>query len=291
MRIGYPCINNSIGCTANSTFRLKNYSEERMAAAISNNLECLKKILGYNQKNSLLFFRISSGLIPFASHPVCRFGWRKRFRREFLDLGRQIKKGGMRISMHPGQFTLINAEDKEIVKKSVLELKYHCDVLDALGLGDTAKVQIHVGGVYGDKERSIKRFISNYKKLPVKIKRRVAIENDHLSYSLKECLSISEQIKIPVIFDSFHHECYNHEESFAAAIRQAQQTWRRKDGCPMVDYSSQESGKRAGIHAQTIDLKHFQRFFKEIRRHELDVMLEIKDKEKSALKAIKMIKL
>jgi len=73
MKIGYPCINNSVGCTANKTFRLRNYSEEKLIEKVRANLACLQKILEYNLKNNSLFFRIGSDLVPFASHPVCKF--------------------------------------------------------------------------------------------------------------------------------------------------------------------------------------------------------------------------
>jgi len=148
VKIGYPCINTRIGCTANSTFRLKNYSKENLIEKVTNNLNCLRKILEFNAKNNLLFFRISSDLVPFASHPVCRFDWVKHFKREFKEIGDYIKKNNIRISMHPDQFVLINAKDKDIVKRSIKELDYHCSVLDAMGLDGSAKVQIHVGGVY-----------------------------------------------------------------------------------------------------------------------------------------------
>lgn len=289
MKIGYPCINTSIGCTSNRTFRLRNYSEERMIEIIESNLSCLKQILEFNKEQGLLFFRISSDLIPFASHPVCKFDWKKYFRKGFLEIGDLIKRNKMRISMHPDQFTLINAKDPEIVKRSVAELGYHREVLDALGLDTTAKVQIHVGGVYGDKEQSMKRFVDNYKRLSLKIKRRLCIENDHISYSLKDCLEIHRQTEIPIIFDSFHHECKNNGESFHDAIKMVKKTWKKEDGVPMIDYSSQEKGKRVGTHKQTIDLKHFRSFLKQAG-NDLDIMLEIKDKEKSALKAVKEVR-
>lgn len=86
MKIGYPCINTSIGCTANSTFRLKNYSEENMVEKINNNLDCLEKILNYNVEKGFLFFRISSDLVPFASHPICTFNWRGYFKKRFREM-------------------------------------------------------------------------------------------------------------------------------------------------------------------------------------------------------------
>ncbi|MEM4219060.1 MAG: UV DNA damage repair endonuclease UvsE [Candidatus Micrarchaeia archaeon] len=289
MKIGYPCINNSIGCTANSTFRLANYSEENMKEKISNNLSCLKKILEYNVKNGLLFFRISSDIVPFASHPICKFNWQKYFSKEFKEIGKYIKENDIRISMHPDQFVLINAKDKRIIESSIRELNYHCDVLDLMGLDSTAKVQIHVGGVYGNKEESIKRFIENYKKLPNKIKKRLVIENDERNYSLKDCVAIYQETGIPVLFDSFHHLCLNNGETRREGVEIAMDTWKEKDGVLMTDYSSQEKNAKIGTHAKHIDIEDFKRYIEETKNLDFDIMLEIKDKEKSALKAKKLI--
>lgn len=288
MKIGYPCINNSIGCTANSTFRLANYSEENMKEKISNNLSCLKRILEYNAKNNLLFFRISSDIVPFASHPVCKFNWQEHFSKEFKEIGKYIKEKDMRISMHPDQFVLINAKDKRIVENSIRELDYHCDVLDLMKLDETAKVQIHVGGVYGNKEQSVKRFIENYKKLPSKIKRRLVIENDERNYSLKDCMAIHDETGVPVLFDSFHHLCFNNGETRREGVLAAMKTWEDKDGILMTDYSSQEKNTKKGTHARHIDLDDFKKYIEETKGLDFDIMLEIKDKEKSALEAVKV---
>lgn len=228
MKIGYPCINNSVGCTVNSTFKLKNYSEENLINKVANNLSCLRKILEYNVTHNLLFFRISSDLVPFASHPICRFDWAKYFAKDFLEIGSFIKRHQIRISMHPDQFVLINAKDRGIVRRSVKELDYHCKILDFMGLDRSAKVQIHVGGMYQNKEKSIFRFIQNYKKLPIKIRRRLALENDHRSYSLKDCLLINKKINIPIIFDAYHHECLNNGESLHEGLIKAFKTWKKK---------------------------------------------------------------
>lgn len=76
----------------------------------------------------------------------------------------------MRISMHPDHFVLINSPNEDIQEKSVAELKYHCDFLDALGLDSSHKIQIHVGGVYGDKPTATQRFIDRYKQLSAQVK-------------------------------------------------------------------------------------------------------------------------
>jgi len=111
MKVGYPCLNRSIGCTPGRTFRLASYSPERLAAAVGWNLDCLERILEFNRDNGLLFLRITSDLVPFASHPVCAFPWPEEFAGRFAALGKIIRGSGMRISMHPDQFTLINSPD------------------------------------------------------------------------------------------------------------------------------------------------------------------------------------
>ena len=290
MKLGYPCINRSIACTANSTFRLKSYSRERFLSTVQNNLDCLQEILEWNVEKGFFFFRIGSPLVPFASHPVCKIDWVKHFKRQLKEIGNYIKKHKMRISMHPDQFVLINAKDKKIVEKSVKELEYHCKLLDAMGLDSTAKVMIHVGGVYGEKEKSIARFISNYKKLPEFVKNRFVIENDDRSYSLKDCLGISKKTKIPIVFDQFHHECKNKGEPVKKAMKLAQNTWKKKDGLLIVHYSDPKKNARIGSHSEHIDLVRFKKFIKETKNIDYDLMLEIKDKEKSALKAIKILK-
>ena len=291
MKIGYPCINRSLGCSSSKTFRLKSYSENLLIEKINNNLDCLLKILKYNREHNILFFRISSDLIPFASHPVCTYDWKKQFKEKIKNIGYFIRENQIRISMHPDQFTLINSPDEDIFKRSKRELQYHADILALMGLDSSAKIQIHVGGVYGDKEKSITRFIKRYKKLSKKIKEHLVIENDEKSYCLADCLNLSARINIPVLFDVFHHSLYNNKESLKAAFVLFSKTWSLRDGVPLVDYSSQAQAKRSGSHTESIDLNDFTGFIKEVEKFDFDLMLEIKDKEKSVLKVMHKLKL
>lgn len=289
MKLGYPCLNWSIGLAANKTFRLASYSESRLCETISNNLSALEKILNWNIAHGFFFFRISSELIPFASHPVNKFDWLSYFKADFERIGKYIHAHQIRISMHPDQFVLINTPSQDILKRSIADLKYHADVLAALNLDDTAKIQIHVGGVYGDKPAAINRFIENYNKLDFHIKRRLVIENDDRLFSLKDCLFIREKINIPIIFDNFHHECLNNGENLSEAMSSVIKTWSKKDGIPMVDFSHQQPSERRGKHAQSIDPETFKSFLKETKQFDFDVMLEIKDKEASAKKVLPLI--
>ena len=97
--------------------------------------------------------------------------------------------------MHPDQFVILNSPNSKIVENSINELKYHCRVLDAMRLDETAKVQIHVGGVYKNRVEAINRFTRIFKNssrlIDNAIRRRLVIENDDHLYSLKDCLSIN----------------------------------------------------------------------------------------------------
>jgi UV DNA damage endonuclease len=288
MKIGYPCINLTLPCKGDRTFRLRSYSEEHLIATVRNNLDCLVDILRFNAEHELLFFRITSDLVPFASHPVCAFDWQGYFGDNLGRIGVYIRNNRMRISMHPDQFTLINSVDPGVFERSVKELLYHAQVLDSMGLDTTARIQIHVGGVYGDKSESIRRFAARFKDLPDGAKRRLVVENDDRLYCVQDCLRVHEETGIPVLFDVFHHFLNNEGETAREAFEAAGATWAKGDGLPMVDYSCRRRGALGGGHARSIDVEDFRRFLKETEPHDFDIMLEIKDKESSALKAVEI---
>ena len=289
MKIGYPCINRSIGCSSNKKFRLVNFTEEKFNETVTNNLNCLNKIIDYNVEHNMLFLRISSETIPFASHEICNLDWKKRFKNELENIGMKLKEKKFRVSMHPGQFTLLNSPNKKIVEKSLAELEYHADFLNAMELDNTAKIQIHVGGVYGDKDSAIKRFICTFGIASNKIKSRLAIENDDYHYSVKDCLRINKETKIPIILDNLHLECLNDGEELIEAYDMIKTTWSEEDGIPMLDYSSQEKDARIGKHTEHLDPDHFKKFIDIMHNQEFDLMFEIKDKERSVLEAQRII--
>ena len=289
MKIGYPCINRSIGCSSNKKFRLANFTEEKFNETVKNNLNCLGKIIDYNIENDMLFLRISSETIPFASHDVCTLDWKETFRIELENIGKKLRENNFRVSMHPGQFTLLNSPSEKIVVKSLAELEYHADLLDAMSLDNTAKIQIHVGGVYGDKDSAIERFISTFGIASKKITSRLAIENDDYHYSVKDCLRINKETNIPIILDNLHLECLNDGESLIEAYDMIKGTWDEEDGIPMLDYSSQQKDARIGKHTEHIDSNHFKKFIDIMHNQEFDLMFEIKDKEKSVLEAQRLI--
>jgi len=101
---------------------------------------------------------------------------------------------------------------------------------------------------------------------------------------------LHEYIDTPILFDLFHHICFDSNLSINEAIQKASSTWNRhKDGLMMIDYSSQEPNQRKGKHSETLDTKQFEKFILSVSDYDFDVILELKDKEKSAAKALKVL--
>lgn len=190
--------------------------------------------------------------------------------------------------MHPGQYTVLNSPDRGIQARSIKELQYHGDVLDAMDLDLSAKIQMHVGGVYGDKNKSTQRFIERYHNLDEALKRRLVIENDDRSFTIDDCRRIYEDTGVPILFDAFHYELNHSGSSSAYALATITRTWQDHDGIPMVDYSYHRSGGRKVSHTESIDITHFERFLSLTQPYDVDIMLEIKDKETSAVKAVEI---
>lgn len=286
MRIGFVANATALECKANHTFRLASYSEQRLFETVARNLDCLEATLRHGVRHELRFFRISSDTVPFASHPVCRADWRGHFAPRLAAIGAYIRREGIRISMHPGQYTVLNTPDPELHARSVAELHYHMQLLDALGLDNTAKIQLHVGGIYGDKAQALATFCARHRQLGA-IASRLAIENDDRRFSLHDCLAVHAQTGVPVIFDTLHHACLNRGEPLGEALGLAAATWKKADGRPMVDYSSQQPGRPRGTHADGLDAADFEHFLAQATP-ECDVMMELRDKDRSALKAARL---
>ncbi|OUJ73291.1 UV damage repair endonuclease UvsE [Hymenobacter crusticola] len=291
MRIGYPCVNETLDCTSATTFRLASYNDERLVQTVATNLACLQRILEYNVERGLLFFRLSSGIVPFGSHPINTYPWQHHFAAEFRQIGDYIKANNMRVSFHPDQFVVLNSPDEGIVQRSIAELVYQGSMFDLMELDSKAKLQIHVGGLYGDRDLAISRFIATYRTLPEAVRVRLVIENDDRLFSLQDCLRVHEAVGIPILFDNFHHECLNHGEPMAEALQLAAGTWDPNlDGPLMMDYSSQQLGERKGKHTSSLEEELFREFLPNVGNLEPDIMLEIKDKEASALRAVAILR-
>jgi UV DNA damage endonuclease len=291
MRIGYACLTVDVEGTTIRTCRLDSATQERMAALVSQNLGTLTSILDYNRANNIRMFRISSDIIPFGSNKAVSFPWQTLYAEELQALGEKAKQYDIRLSMHPGQYTVLNSPHAHVVENAIRDLAYHCDFLEAMGMDASNKIILHIGGIYGDKPAAIERFKSNYVALEERIKARLIIENDDKCYTAEEVLAIGQELKIPVVFDNLHHAINpsSKSQSIKEWIAACSKTWRKKDGAQKIHYSQQAQCKRAGSHSETIDLPIFLRLYKTLPSLDLDIMLEVKDKNVSALKCIRAI--
>ena len=118
---------------------------------------------------------------------------------------------------------------------------------------------IHGGGVYGDKEATRKRWCENYRRLPEKIKRRLVIENCERCFSIKDCMLVSHEINIPIVFDTHHYECYkilHPDEKFEPPeyyMGYILQSWQKRGIKPKFHVSEQGKG-RCGHHSDYIEV-------------------------------------
>lgn len=290
MSIGYACLAVGVPGTKLRSCVVKNATQEILAGLIQSNLGALDKILDYNIKNGVKLFRISSDIIPFGSHPVNTLKWWEIFAGQLRAIGQNALVHKIRLSMHPGQYTVLNSPDETVAGRAIADLKYHAQFLDALGLGQEHKIILHIGGIYGDKTSAINRFITQYRRLDQNIRQRLVIENDDRHYHIAEVLSIGESEGIPVVFDNLHHEVNpSSTHSEFEWIDACGKTWRHPDGAQKIHYSQQNAGRKPGSHSDTLDVEVFTQFYKKLFNQHLDVMVEVKDKNLSAIKCVNAI--
>lgn len=287
MRIGYACLTIGVRETGFKTCIMKNANEENLLSIINHNLEVLDNIIDYNVKNDIKLFRISSDIIPFGSSPVNNLKWWDIFEEKLSFIGNKIKKSEMRVSMHPGQYTVLNSPTGDVVLSAVKDLEYHNVFLDSLKVNKENKIILHIGGVYGDKKLAIDRFSRNYILLNEKIKERLVIENDDKCFNIEDVLYISKKLQIPVIYDNLHNKVLPADKfkDDRYWIKEVNKTWSNGNGPQKIHYSQQDKNKRAGAHSTSININEFVDFIRNLDP-DIDIMLEAKDKNLSAVKCI-----
>lgn len=288
MHIGYACLAVGVPHTGMKRCILKNANEAKLKELIIYNLNSLENIIDYNIKNGIKLFRISSDLIPFGSSPINVIPWQELFSPQLQRIGEKIKSSGMRVSMHPGQYTVLNSTNENVVKKAIDDLNYHNLVLDSLGVGAEHKIVLHIGGVYHDKGLAVKRFVSHYKQLDDTVKKRLVLENDDKLFNIGDVLEIGMMLNANVVFDNLHNQINpcDKQKSDTYWIEISRTTWHEGDGYPKIHYSQQDPLKKPGSHSNSIRITEFMIFYESLERKDLDIMLEVKDKNLSAVKCI-----
>jgi UV DNA damage endonuclease len=282
-RLGYVAVCLSIDAPTNRTCRLRSATPERLRELIQTNLSNLIEVLEFNARHGILMYRLSSDIIPFASHPINELAWWDEFR-DLLDASAAlIRRHGMRVSMHPGQYTVLNSTNPEVVEAAIADLAWHTRLLDALDVDQSCKIVLHVGGAVGGKEVAMRRFVDVASQLPEGVLRRLIVENDDRVFDTEDALAVAHDVGIPVVFDWLHHKALpggsRRRTRITELMSRCFATWRPADGIPKVHMSSQARPGRRGAHAQWVSLTDFRAFLEDAPDHPFDAMLECKAKD------------
>lgn len=298
IRLGLCCQNTELrekNIFCSRTLIRKNFTLKKVQDLALKNIKDIEKLCEWNFKNNIYIFRISSDIFPHFTdleiEEVKNGEYTLEFAKEALkSAGEAAKKYNQRITMHPGQYNQVGAKEGSIFEKTVKDLEMHASILDLMEMDENSTICVHGGGVYGDKEKTVERWIKQFENLPQNVKRRLAIENCERCYSVNDCLTIAERCKIPLIFDNHHYECFNkvcdkkEQVILENVMERVVNTWKSRGLRPLFHISEQADGERLGTHSDYIeDLPQYYLDFPS-QYGDVDIEVEAKMKEKAILK-------
>jgi UV DNA damage endonuclease len=267
---------------------------------LRHSLARLRAILDYLDRNDIRMYRVATALAPYASHPdLPQFHDQvAECAGELAQVGEVARDRDIRLSSHPGQYTVLNSEDERVQAAAAAELEVQASLFDALGLGPEAVVVLHVGGIAGGKRAACNRFLAGLELLSERARDRLVIENDDRSFGTTDVTELADRAGLRVVWDVLHHHCNDPAGlSDRDALDAALATW-PAGVTPKIHYSSPrldlgERRVRAGrrverrivvpplrAHADLIDPIGFERFLADVAGdRDFDVMLEAKGKD------------
>lgn len=297
VRLGYVALSKALeDVTTSSTITYtnyinKNYNTSKLLEITKNNLDSLYEIIKYNVKNNFHFYRLTSKLVPLATHDKVDFDYITPFLDEYKKIGKLINDNNIRVDTHPDQYTVLNSMDSKIVKNTVEILEYHYKIMDALGIKDKIII-LHVGSSACGKKASITRFINNFNKLPDHIKKCIAVENDDKVYNIKDVLELCHKINVPMVLDYHHFICNNEKEDINDYLKEIIDTWCEK--LPKMHFSSPKSKlkKEFRSHSDYINKECFIEFINILKMQDkdIDIMLEAKAKDDAISRLVRCLK-
>ena len=259
LKLGLCCINTqlrkkSIYCSR--TCIRRNFTVEKAKELATKNVKDIIKLIEWNKNNNIQCLRLSSDMFPhFTDSETEKYtiDFAKEDLKKAGDLANSL---GHRIVMHPGQYNQVGAKSRDVYDKTIEDLSHHADILDSMGIGDDGVIIVHGGGTYGDKENTIRRWIDQYDDLPRKVKNRLVLENCERQYSIRDCLNISEECNIPVVFDFHHYDCYSiihkdeKQEDITDLASEIIETWNKRR---VLMHVSEQGKGRIGHHSDYIE--------------------------------------
>ncbi|WP_270165287.1 UV DNA damage repair endonuclease UvsE [Paenibacillus sp. SYP-B4298] len=252
------------------------------------NLQHTLRLLRHCAAHDIRVYRFSSKLIPLATHgELADWNPFPALQEAFAAVGDYARRQEMRVSFHPDHFCVLNTPRPDVLESSVRDLEHHIRMLEAMGLGEQAKCNIHVGGAYGDKERAGQRFLEQFAPLSDRYKRRITLENDDKTFTAEETLRIAEQSGVPMVLDIHHHAVndggVSMEQAASTLWPRIVRTWAQHgDGLPpKIHASSPRSTKDVRSHADLLEPGPLLQFLHDVAGStpRLDVMLEAKHKD------------
>lgn len=281
INLGYACINLSLnehGVTTNRGMIRRTFLEKgaQYASQLAlQNVQALLQIVEWNVANGVHLFRVTSDLFPWASE--YRISELPDFR-EIREVLEAVGRHPVRLTSHPGPFNKL-AGSGATLQNTIKDLETHSEIFDLMGLPATHwhKINIHVGGAYGDKDETLKRFAQNFGLLSANLRGRLSVENDDKPglFTVESLLPLHQYIGIPIVFDYFHHRLHPGNMSEQEAFEAAFKTWTVK---PIFHYSS---SKRENEDPTAKKEAHADFIYEPINTygHVVDIVLEAKMKE------------
>ena len=294
--MGYACINMNLSkskprVTTNRSMIKRTFTEKGLPYASEltlQNCKDLLTILKWNNDNGFDFFRMSSDIIPWASeYNICDLPDYDEIKSVLKECGDFATDNNIRITKHPGPFNVLTSPHPHVVDNCIKDLSIHGEVMDMMGLSRTPynKINIHIGGVYGDKKSAMERFCKNFERLPELVKSRLTVENDDKAtmYSVKDLFyGVYAVIGIPIVFDYHHHRFNDGGLTEEGALKVAISTW--GDIKPVVHYSESRNIEQEDDKIRPQAHSDYVYDYIDTYGNEVDIMVEAKAKELAVLK-------
>lgn len=248
--LGYACINTALsanGISVNRGMIRKTFDKKGLpwcGELAEKNLIDLLTILTWNYNNLVHNYRMSSDMFPWMSE--YQFEDLPNFHYSIAPvleaIGDTVREFNHKVSFHPGQFDCLASPNPSIVEKTIFDLEQHSRIMDFMNLPATHQfnINIHVGGVYGDKAKTLERFVHNFSRLSKNLQNRLTVENDDTKngYRVEDLIHLTHGIGVPIVFDTLHWQCNPGNLDYDSAFRLAYSTWNQLKFVPEIHHAS-----------------------------------------------------